>query len=68
MSDGGLPSALFFFVWQPPSAHRHVVVEGPYFEAGKTTNRHTLYLGLGLGLGLLVADTSYAPRGILNIG
>lgn len=25
------------------------------------------YLGLGLGLGLLVADTSYAPRGILKI-
>lgn len=25
------------------------------------------YLGLGLGLGLLVADTSYAPRGMLNI-
>lgn len=31
------------------------------------TDRLTLYLGLGLGLGLLVADTSYAPRGILNI-
>lgn len=30
-------------------------------------DRLILYLGLGLGLGLLVADTSYAPRGILDI-
>lgn len=44
---------------------RRGCVEAHGTEAG--SDGPPAYLGLGLGLGLLVADTSYAPRGILNI-
>lgn len=57
-------------VWQPPTlnSHRHIVVDNNVAHGlGAEKSEPSAYLGLGLGLGLLVADTSYAPRGILNI-
>lgn len=44
------PSA---FVWQPLDARRHVVVEGPWFEAGRKTRRIASLFRVGLGPGVV---------------